>query len=189
MSITGVASSLLSILNGSQNQQSAIGQINTEFQQLGQDLQAGNLGQAQQDFTTLSQSLTGGSQPSSAANNSSGPLTQAIKQLGQDLQAANLAAAQQAFTALQQDLQQIAQQGGGHGHYHHHPESSQNPSSASQNNPIAQEFSLLAQSLQAGNLEGAQQAFSTLQNDLQQIGAPSNVTAAPVGSSSLNVTA
>jgi hypothetical protein len=94
MSITNIASSILSALSGSQNNQSGFGQINSEFQQLGQDLQAGNLTQAQQDFTTLSQSLTGETQTSSAAaSNTPSPLAQAINQLGQDLQSGNLAAA------------------------------------------------------------------------------------------------
>jgi hypothetical protein len=191
MSITGVASSILSALSGSQNNQSGFGQINSEFQQLGQDLQAGNLSQAQQDFATLSQSLTGGSQSSSVANSTGGPLTQIINQLGQDLQAGNLAAAQQDFTTLQQDIQQSTDQAGGYGHHHRRAESSQS-SSSQQSNPIAQEFSLLAQSPQAGNLQGAQQAFSTLQNDLQQIGgfaSRSNNGAPPTVSGSLNVTA
>jgi hypothetical protein len=190
MSITGVASGILAALSGFQNSQSGFGQIKNEFQQLGQDLQAGNLSYAQQDFATLSQGLTGGNQSSGAANTTS-PLTQAINQLGQDLQAGNLSAAQQDFTTLQEDVQQIAQRDGGHGHRHHHIESSQN-SSTRQSNPIAQEFSLLAQSLQAGNLQGAQQAFSTLQNDLQQIGGfagPSSNGTSPAGAGILNVTA
>jgi len=74
-------------------------------------------------------------------------------------------------------------------------ESSQS-SSSQQSNPIVQAFSTLAQDLQAGNLSGAQSAFSALQNDLQQIGgfltAGSNgasSTAAPSSAGSLNVTA
>jgi len=59
-----------------------------------------------------------------------------------------------------------------------------------------QAFSTLAQDLQAGNLSGAQSAFATLQNDLQQIGGfvttgssgASGAAALPI-SGSLNVTA
>jgi len=94
-----------------------------------------------------------------------------FQQLGQDLQSGSLQAAQQDYANLQQDLQQsISQQIGGH-LQHRHTESSQSSSTPSQQaNPIAQAFSTLAQDLQAGNLSGAQSAFATLQNDLQQIG-------------------
>jgi outer membrane protein assembly factor BamD (BamD/ComL family) len=121
-----------------------------------------------------------------------------FQQLGQDLKSGNLQAAQQDFTNLQQDLQQnISQQVGGH-HHHHHAESSQSSSSSSsqQANPIVKAFSTLAQDLQAGNLSGAQSAFATLQNDLQQIGglltagsSGTSSTAVPSSTGSLNVTA
>jgi len=187
---------------GSQNTPSVFQQIKTEFQQLGQDLQSGNLKQAQSDFTTLSQNLSAASQISAAAANSAtgaGAVAQAFAQLGRDLQSGNLQGAQQDFTNLQQDVQQISSQqaGGHHGHHHHHVESSQSSDSSSQqSNPLVQAFSTLAQDLQAGNLSGAQSAFSALQNDLQQIGgfltAGSNGTAStavPSSTGSLNVTA
>jgi hypothetical protein len=101
-----------------------------------------------------------------------------LTQLGQDLQAGNLQAAQQDYATVQQDAQQQQQQAaqvtGHHGHHHHHFEGSQSStsssSSSSSNNSINQAFATLGQDLQAGNLSGAQTAFATLQNDLQQIG-------------------
>jgi len=198
MSIAGILSSNLfsagaaQNTQNTQNTQSNFQQIKAEFQQLGQDLQSGNLTQAQQDYTTLSQNIPGASQASS------NPLLQAFAQLGKDLQSGNLQAAQQDYTTVQQDAQQVASQvGGHHGHHHHHAESSQSSSSSSQQtNPITQAFSTLAQDLQTGNLSGAQSAFAALQNDLQQIGgfvtAGSNgvsSTAVPPSTGSLNVTA
>jgi outer membrane protein assembly factor BamD (BamD/ComL family) len=121
-----------------------------------------------------------------------------FQQLGQDLQTGNLQAAQQDFTNLQQGVQQISsQQVGKHlGHHHHHMESSQSSSSSQQANSIAQAFNTLGQDLQAGNLSGAQSAFATLQNDLQQIGgflaegsSGTSSAAARSGAGSLNVTA
>jgi outer membrane protein assembly factor BamD (BamD/ComL family) len=206
MSIIGILSSNLFSAGAAQNTQNTqsntpvFQQIKTEFQQLGQDLQSGNLTAAQSDFTTLSQNLSGASQSSATtASSATGntPLAQAFAQLGQDLQSGNLQAAQKDFANVQQDVQQISSQqvGGHHGHHHHHTESSQS-SSSQQSDPIAQAFSTLAQDLQAGNLSGAQSAFSTLQNDLQQIGgfltAGSNgtsSTAVPSATGSLNVTA
>lgn len=179
MSIIGILSSNLFASGAAQNTQttpstqgapSKFQQVQAEFQQLGQDLQSGNLTQAQQDYATLSQNLPNSGQTTTGQTTNS--VQQALTQLGQDLQAGNLQAAQQDYTTVQQDTQQqAAQVGGHHGHHHHHAESSQSSSSTSQqNNPIAQAFSTLAQDLQAGNLSGAQSAFATLQNDLQQIG-------------------
>jgi hypothetical protein len=115
-----------------QNPQSATGtpsnfqQLKTEFQQLGQDLQSGNLTQAQQDYATLSQNV-----PSSGAT-AANPALQAFSQLGQDLQAGNLQAAQQDYATVQQDAQQqAAQVTGHHGRHHHHSESSQSSSASS----------------------------------------------------------
>ena len=200
MSVTGIASSILSAISGSHNQQTNSQKVQSEFQQLGQDLQSGNLTQAQSDFVTLSQNVPGLSQSSTTATSTSAtsgsPIAQAFAQLGQDLQSGNLQAAQQDYTTVQQDVQQSAgQQVGGH-HHHHHAEGSQGSSSSassSQTNPIVQAFSQLEQTLQAGNLSGAQSAFSTLQNDLQQIGgfvaSGSSQTAAAAASGNLNVTA
>jgi outer membrane protein assembly factor BamD (BamD/ComL family) len=191
MSVTGIASSILSILSGSQTLQTPFQRTRSEFQQLGQDLQAGNLAQAQQDFAALSQNLP------SANQNSTNPVAQAITQLGKDLQSGNLQAAQQDFTTIREDSTQQLNVSPVQIHHlhHHHVESQQDSSSGQQTNSIAQDFSKLAESLQAGNLQSAQQAFSTLQTDLQQIGGfitpgPSgiNSTAVPATAGSLNVT-
>ena len=193
MSISAIGGSLLSLLSGPQaGQSNPFQQIQNEFQTLGQDLQSGNLNGAQQVFSQLSQTFSGANQTGSAT--SSSPLAQAFQQLGQDLQSGNLQGAQQDFNTLQQDVQQSVQQAAGHHHHHFRPESSSQNSSASQlTSSISQEFSQLAQSLQGGNLQGAQQAFSTLQNDLQQIASftasgSSGLFTSPVGGS-VNVSA
>jgi len=200
MSVTGIASSILSGLSSSHSGQSRSQQVRAEFKQLAEDLQSGNLSQAQQDFTALSKDLTGvsqsGSQTISSSSSSAGsttstnPFLQAFNQLGQDLQSGNLQAAQQDLTKIEQtahqNVQPNAQQAEGHHHYpHHHVEHSQESSSSSasqQMGAIAQAFRQLSQTLQAGNLQGSQQAFSMLQNDLQQIGG--FVTAGSAGASS-----
>jgi hypothetical protein len=206
MSVTGVASSILSILSGSQRQQSPTQLIQSEFQQLGLDLQSGNLGQAKSDFNTLAKNLPSVSQNSgipindSAAATNSNPVAQAFAQLGQDLQSGNLSAGQQDFTTIREDsTQQLNVSPVQIHHLHHHrvesSEGSSSPSSSQQTNPILQDFSKLAQSLQAGNLQSAQQAFSTMQTDLQQIGGfitsqpgAAGGTAAPPIAARLNVT-
>jgi len=213
MSITGISSSILSGLSGTQHGQSKFQQIRDEFKQLAQDLQSGNLGAAQQDFTTLSQNLPGAGQTSGtpaaqvSAANGSNPLAQAFNQLGQDLQSGNLQAARQDFTTIREAAQQNVQAstqpnslqvGGHHRPHHHHVEKTEESSAASssqQAGAIGQAFSQLAQTLRTGNLQGAQQAFSALQNDLQQIGgfvtagsSGSSSSGASTGAGSLNVT-
>src|SRR5215475_12862552 len=103
MSVSGI-SSAFSFTSPINNQQSRIQQFQKEFQQLGQDLQAGNLSAAQTDFAQLQQ-----------AGQSSNPIAKTFQKLGQDLQSGNISAAQQDFSALTQSLQNAA-----HGHHHHH---------------------------------------------------------------------
>ena len=200
MSITSVASSTLLTqiyaTQSTQNNQSQFQQIQTDFQQLGQDLQAGNLTGAQQDFATLQQALPSGQ--SQSQQNTASPIAQAFTALSQALQSGNLQDAQTAFTTLQGDIQQ--QQGSGQVRHHHHHggNSSQSTASAAsqQTNPVATAFGALSQALQSGNLSGAQTAFATLQQDLtQQFAGDLASYAGSTGSSSaaagtnLNVTA
>jgi hypothetical protein len=189
MSIVGILSSNFYSANeaqdptgtaqSSQNNQTKSQQIKAEFQQLGQDLQSGNLAQAQTDYATLSQNFPGATQsaaaaaaaaaaattgaaptPSATAAAATGAATsassaaQAFAQLGQDLQSGNLQASQQDFTNLQQGLQQNANQAtqGQPHHHHHHAESSQAATSA-------------GSSTQQSNPISA--AFGTLATDLQ----------------------
>jgi outer membrane protein assembly factor BamD (BamD/ComL family) len=200
MSITSIGgSALLSqlyVTQNTQNNQNQFQQIQTDFQQLGQDLQTGNLTQAQQDFAALQQQLPSG-QGQTQQNNAS-PITQAFTALSQALQSGNLQDAQTAFTTLQDDIQQ--QQGSGQVRHHHHHggNDSQGPASANapQSNPIATAFSSLAQALQSGDLSGAQSAFATLQQDLtEQFGAyaasnaSTNGTSPAITGGTLNVSA
>ena len=96
----------------------------------------------------------------------SNPITQAFNQLASDLQSGNLAAAQKDYSTLQQDLQT---QGGvsQHLHNHHRARGPEFGDSSSQN-PLPQDLNQLGQSLTSSNLSGAQQAYSTLQQELQQ---------------------
>jgi len=131
MSVSGIlASNTLSQIW--QNWQAQAQKVQTEFQQLGRDLQAGNLGQAQSDFSALSQNVSsrlqstnslpqalsfprsthhhhhyvGVGSPGSPSDTET-TLLQQFSSLGSALQAGNLAAAQAAYATLQQDLAQI----------------------------------------------------------------------------------
>jgi len=169
MSIAGIASSLFSQLSTLQSSKKT--SLQNEFQQLSKDLQAGNLTGAQSDFAALQQSA-------STSQSGGNTLSQAVNALGNDLQSGNLTAAQQDFANIQQDVQQA-----GRVHHHHHaPESQNSSSSSAQQTSIAQLFNTLGQYLQSGNLTNAQQAYASLQQDLQlfSTSAFSSAASAPV---------
>jgi hypothetical protein len=182
MSVGAILGSVLQSALAATNTPSKFKQFQQEFQQLGKDLQSGNVAQAQSDLVTLEQNspylLAGASTSgttSGSATASNNPISQAFNQLAQDLKTGNLTAAQQDFSTIQQDFQnaQSQAQTQGIGHHHHHAFSSQNSTS-----PLAQ----LA--LQNGNLSSAQQAYSTLQQDFQQF-----ASAGGSGVGSVNTTA
>lgn len=166
MSVSSIMSSvggllLNSLTNNSQGNYQKIGQ---EFQQLGQDLQAGNLSAAQSDLTTLEQyapQLTSSSSSSSSSSTQgSNPIAKEFSQLSQDLQSGNLSAAQSDFATLQQDFQN----GSGSGHWMHHHHGGGGMAA------LSQDFQQLGQDLQSGNLSAAQQAYTTMQQEFPQLG-------------------
>jgi hypothetical protein len=194
MSVSGISGSSFLQAPIPANIQSKF-QFQLEFQQLGQDLQSGNLSQAQGDVATLQQNAPTGAAVSGASSNS---ISQAFNALAQDLKSGKLSAAQSDFANIQQDLQQNAAQATrGHHHHRHHScqaDASQQSSSSGPGSVIDQAFGQLGQALQAGNLPVAQQAYATLQQDFQQfaaLGASSSsgsstpATATPCG---LNIT-
>ena len=169
MSIAGISST--SWLNPtSQTIQNNFQQFRKEFQQLGQDLQTGNVSAAQQDFATLQQLTPQSSAASPLQSNS--PISQDFNQLAQDLKSGNMSAAQQDYTKIQQDFQSRAVQA--HHHHHHGGGSSE----------ITQLLNQLGQDLQSGTLSDAQQVYATLQQDLQQFGLISGQNSAPSSSPS-----
>lgn len=157
MSVAGILSSNLLNYN-TQAIQDRMQQFRKDFQQLGQDLQTGNLSGAQADFAAMQND---GPQ-SSSSTQSSNPVAQAIQQLSSDLQSGNLTAAQQDYTNLQQDFQNQASPM--RRPHHHH----RNHSGGGQDNGISQVLSQLGQDLQSGDIASAQKAYSTLQQDLEQ---------------------
>ena len=191
MSVSGISSSSFCDYN-TQGVESKMQQIQQVFQQLGQDLQSGNLSAAQADFATL-QKL----QPqtnSSSSSQSNNPIAKAFNQLSQDLQSGNLSAAQKDYATIQQDFQNQAAQWQnqpiqGHHHHHHGDDGSDSSSGAS---AISQLLDQLGQALQSGNLSSAQQTFATLQQDFQQFAQDNGLqtqASTPSGSNSVSVTA
>jgi hypothetical protein len=169
--------------------QSEFQQFQTEVQQLGQDLTAGNLTQAQTDFATLAQNFPALQQAAAATTNTgtnaatpaaaaatattatpaatanTNPIVQAFGALENDLNTGNLTQAQTDFATLAQDLQGGANGGGAHFHHHHFHGGGGGANNAQ---AIGQDFSSLASALQGGNLSSAQTAFTNLQQALEQ---------------------
>lgn len=92
-------------------------QMRTAFQQLGSDLQSGNISAAQTDFATMTQ---GASTPAatSTTSGSQTSLQQEIQQLGQDLQSGNVTAVQQDYSSIQQTIQHAHAEHTHHGRQH-----------------------------------------------------------------------
>jgi hypothetical protein len=138
-------------------------QVQQDFQQMGMDLQSGNLSAAQTDFASLQQIDPQAGPVSSTQGN---PIAQGFSQLSQDLGAGNLASAQADFTTLQQDFASRV----GMWQRHHHGDAGSAQSS------LGQEFSQLIEMLQSGNQSGAQQIYDSLQQELQQFAQSSGLT-------------
>jgi len=174
MSVSGICSS--SFANYGNNVVSRKQEFRQEFQQLGQDLQSGNLTAAQSDFSQLQQLAPDGSHRTQSNNN----ISTDFNQLATDLQSGNISAAQQDYSKVQQDFSSNAAQR----HHHHHHDS------GGGSGEIGQLFNLLGSALQAGDLSTAQQAYSYLQTDLPQFqNASSSSTSASSSSKSVSVTA
>ncbi len=157
MSVSGISSASLYSAQSTQNNFQQL------FQQLGQDLQSGNLSGAQSAFSSLQKLIPQSSSTSASESNS--PIAQAFSQLAKDLQSGNLSAAQQDYTTIQQDFQNLAAQGQAQateGHHHHHG------GGGSGSTDITQLLEELGQSLQSGNVSSAQSLFNTPQRALTQ---------------------
>lgn len=188
MSVSGIASSNFADYN-SQSLQNNKQQFLQDFQQLGADLQSGNLAAAQTDFATIQQLAPQNGSTANSAAQSNNPIAQEFSQLSQDLQTGNLSAAQQAYISIQQDFQN-QQTGQTQGPHHHHHHGGGNGSGAgSQGSTISQLFNQLGQDLQGGDRATAQQAYATLQQDFQQYaeGSAGSTTGSQSTSSTSNV--
>jgi len=160
MSVSGIFGSSFS-----NNQISSRYQLtNSEFQQLGQDLAAGNLSSAQSDFATLQQAFASPVSTAStatSASSTSNPLAQAFQQLSSDLSSGNLTAAQKDYSTIQQDLQSGQMH---HAHHSHRFSGWQGPVLFSNDPTVQSGSSTQGQSASAA----AQQAYSALAQQLQE---------------------
>jgi hypothetical protein len=179
MSLAGIAAS--SFFSGAvaQSNQAKLKQTGQALQQLGQDLRAGNLTQAQTDFAALQKEFPAVQPDVATSLRSSGTVQQAIQQLGKDLGSGNLPAAQSDFKNLQQDIQQGTGTAA-HGHHHRRLQDSNVQDSGASPTDLAQVFSQLGQTLHSGDISAAQQSYATLLQDFQQSGPSTGSSAVSV---------
>jgi len=135
-------------------------QFQQEFQQLGSDLQGGNISAANQDFTALQQLNN------SISSTSSGPIAQTFKQLGQDLKSGNLSAADQDYAQLHQDFQQTDPT---HNNLRHHL----------QGWGDGLKFEQSGQAPASGDVASAQAAYNSALLGLRQFGSSSDPSLIP----------
>jgi hypothetical protein len=159
MSISGILSS-----SSNQYQLSA---ASNPFQQLSKDLQSGNLSASQSDFATLQAAFSQPATSTAAAStayppkSTTDPVAQAFNQLATDLKSGNLSAAQKDYSTLQQDLQSPS---GSPTHLHNHHRISTGGLFGGTSSTGSGDSSTQTSS----NLAGAQQAYATLQQQLEQ---------------------
>jgi hypothetical protein len=110
-------------------------------------------------------------------------MQQEFQELGSGLESGNLSGAQQDDSTIQQDLQSQSTQAelarAGH-HQHRHVSGDSNDGSTTSDSQISQLMSELGSALQFGNLPNAQQAYSSLQQDLLQFTQSGAATSAVV---------
>jgi len=175
MSISGIQSNVVNPY------QPVANPVQQEVQQLGQDLQSGNVSAAQSDFATLQQAFSQPAASSGTTSNSTYVATtnafeQAFQQLGSDLKSGNVSAAQKDFNTVQQELKKPHDPLSDRFHPHH-GSGGWNAAPDGQNSLI-QDLNLVGQGLASNNLTGAQQAYTTLQQQLQQFALGSGAVSA-----------
>lgn len=134
-------------------------------------VRSGDIGTAQDALATLDEDTqytpfsSSDSAAQSSDSSSSGGFAPDLTALLQAVQSGNLADAQQAASAFQNDLQNAAQQVDPTGTTSTSTTSQSTNSTSS--GGFASDLTVLMQAVQSGNLADAQQAASTLQNDMQ----------------------
>jgi hypothetical protein len=122
MSVSGILSSSLTQLTGS-NSDNNMSKMKQAWQQLGQDLQSGDLSGAQSAFQTIQQLRPQQSGSSGSQAQGSSQLSSDMQALGEALSSGNLSSAQSAFASVQNDMKSM--------HHHHSGGSSQSSQSSS----------------------------------------------------------
>jgi DNA-binding FadR family transcriptional regulator len=155
-----------------------------DYKQIGQDLQSGDLTDAQTAYSNLQQLVQ--AYPGSSSTSSSTPTTVQtdFATLGQDLQAGNLTSSQSAFSKLQSDIAAALQPATGSSTTAATPAVSTSTPTPSPIQQVQQDYLQLASALQSGSLTGAQSAFAALEQALQTQGGTSTAPATTTSTNS-----
>lgn len=170
--------SISAILSSAYNQPqigSGTSPYQQSIQQLGKDLQSGDLSAAQSDFASLQAafarpSTTAGPSATTTTSTAS-PIANAFNQISSDLQSGNLSAAQKDFSTVQQDLQSRGRALPYRSHY------LGGGGDTGAQNSLLQGLNQISQSLSSTSLTSAQQAYASLQQELQQFDLSGGATA------------
>jgi hypothetical protein len=162
MSVSAISSSTLAA-SVTQSMQNKLQKFQQEFQQLGSDLQTGNLSAAQQDVSALPRLASQSGSTSSTAT--SDPIAQAFNQLTQDLQSGNISGAQQDYGNLKQGFQKVDQ---GHSNLRQHVHG--------WNEGSGQTLTQWGQAPPSASASAAQTAYNSLFQEVQQLGSGASLT-------------
>lgn len=177
--------------SGSQTQ-NTVQEALQDYVQLANDVQSGDLTDAQSAYSSLQQ-LIASAQSSSGTNassNGSNTIQTDFTNLGTALQSGSVSQAQGAFSQLQSDLLGTAQPESGSTGTTAQPQSVTTPTSTeTPAQQVQQDYAQLADALQSGSLTAAQSAFTALEQALQtQAGSSGNTTSAASSTSSTSST-
>jgi hypothetical protein len=172
MSISALSSNLITDLS-QQQRQNPLQQMRQDFSQLASALQSGDLSTAQSAYSNLQQLLQA-QQSGSASSTGSTPantIQNDFAALGQALQSGDIGQAQTAFSQMQKDFQAARQASStAQASEDQYVPSTSQQQALSLTQQVRQDYAQLSSSLQSGDLKGAQSAFASLQQALQNQG-------------------
>ncbi len=150
MSISAISSGLQTLTQQNPALPANLKQFQQDFQQLGQDMNSGNLSAAKGDLSTLQQL------GSSNLLNSSTPIGQQVSKLSSELQAGNLSGAEQDYANLQQSFNHVKAHFGYTGA----------GNSGGSDSTISTLLQQLGNEMQSTSQTNAQQTYATIQQNL-----------------------
>jgi hypothetical protein len=172
MSISALSSNLITDLS-QQQQQNPLQQLRQGFSQLANALQSGDLSGSQVAHSNLL-TLLPDQQNGSASGTSSTPANATqndFAKIGQALQSGDIGQAQAAFSQIQKNFQAARQASStAQASEDQYVPSTSQQQALSLTQQVRQDYAQLSSSLQAGDLKGAQSAFASLQQALQNQG-------------------
>jgi hypothetical protein len=172
MSISALSSNLITDLS-QQQQQNPLQQLRQGFSQLANALQSGDLSGSQlahSNLLTLLPDQQNGSTSGTSSTPANATQNDFVK-IGQALQSGDIGQAQAAFSQIQKNFQAAGQTSStAQASEDQYVPSTSQQQALSVTEQVRQDYAQLSSSLQSGDLKGAQSAFASLQQALQDQG-------------------